>query len=106
MMITLAWQDLRPSGAVLLPGCSVKELAERPGERTGGHCLLISRPDGGSCIWLLADNTPEFNEWKEMLEIAANKQRSRVGCHGGDVGVLISNLPRTISGWRLPDSAA
>ena len=61
----------------MLPGCSVKELGERPGERTG-HCLLISRPDGGSCIWLLADNTPEFNEWKEMLEIAANKQRSRV----------------------------
>ena len=55
----------------------MKELGERPGERTG-HCLLISRPDGGSCIWLLADNTPEFNEWKEMLEIAANKQRSRV----------------------------
>ena len=66
----------------MLPGCSVKELGERPGERTGGHCLLISRPDGGSCIWLLADNTPEFNEWKEMLEIAANKQRSRVGCQG------------------------
>ena len=75
--------DLRPSGAVLLPGCSVKELAERPGDKTGGHCLLISRPDGGSCIWLLADNTSEFNEWREMLEIAANKQRSRVG-FGGD----------------------
>ena len=70
-------QDLRPSGAVLLPGCNVRELGERPGERTG-HCLLISRPDGASCIWLLAENITEFNEWKEMLEIAATKQRSRV----------------------------
>ena len=76
---------------MLLPGCSVKELGERPGERTGqtGHCLLISRPDGGSCIWLLADNTPEFNEWKEMLEIAANKQRSRVGCQGQLVVMVV-----------------
>ena len=67
----LTRQDLRPSGAVLLPGCSVKET--EPGR------LQISPHHGGSSIWLAAtNNMAEFGEWRDMLEIAANKQRSRV----------------------------
>ena len=54
----------------MLPGCSVREVEGR---------LQISRPDGGACIWLAAHNSgTEFDEWRELLETAANKQRSRV----------------------------
>ena len=63
---------------MLLPGCVVRQV-EAPGET--GHCLQVSRPGsdaGASSIWLAAEAETEFSEWKEMLDIAANKRRSQV----------------------------
>jgi len=85
--------DLRPSGAVLLPGCSVKET--EPGR------LQISPHHGGSSIWLAAtNNMAEFGEWRDMLEIAANKQRSRDDIWL-DVARQRSSMPA--SSHRQPD---
>ena len=78
----LPCQDTRPSGAVLLPGCVVREVED--GEAPGAQprlCLQVSRPgldSGASSIWLAAQVAAEFSEWKEMLAIAANKRRSQV----------------------------
>ena len=47
------------------------------------YCLQVSRPEqdttGASSIWLASNVENEFSEWKEMLNIAANKRRSQVG---------------------------
>ena len=80
--IILSRQDMRPSGAVLIPGCVVREVedGETPGVKLR-HCLQVSRSgldSGASSIWLAAEAAAEFSEWKELLTIAANKRRSRV----------------------------
>lgn len=82
MLFILSRQEMRPSGAVLIPGCVVREVldGETPGVKLR-HCLQVSRPgldSGASSIWLAAEAVAEFSEWKEMLTIAANKRRSRV----------------------------
>ena len=84
----LSRQDTRPSGAVLLPGCVVREVesVEVPGAKPR-HCLQISRPgvdSGASSIWLATEAEAEFTEWKEMLAIAANKRRSQVSSNSNN----------------------
>ena len=75
-------QDTRPSGAVLLPGCVIRQV--EAGAAQPRYTLQLCRPDtshvagDAGSIWLAADSEAEFAEWSEMLDMAANKRRSQV----------------------------
>ena len=74
MLYIYLFQELKPSGALLLPGCTIQLMDPQDEQK---HSLQITRPDG-STVWLAVDTEHDCLEWKDLLSIASSRRRSQV----------------------------